>query len=206
MARYTGPSCRICRREGVKLFLKGDRCYTGKCSVSRREYAPGQHGQRRSKLSEYGLQLREKQKARKFYGILESQFRKYFDMAVRKKGVTGENLLQILETRFDNVVYRLGYANSRSEARQLLRHGHFKINGKKVDIPSLLVKPGDVIEVKEKSKEIPVIKEVAESSRIVPKWLEINKETLVGKVVELPTRDEVDLPVKEQYIVELYSK
>lgn len=206
MARYTGPSCRICRREGVKLFLKGDRCYTGKCSISRREYAPGQHGQRRSKLSEYGLQLREKQKARKFYGVLESQFRKYFEMAVRKKGVTGENLLQILETRFDNVVYRLGYANSRSEARQLVRHGHFKVNGKKVDIPSLLVKAGDVIEVKEKSREMPLIKEVAESSRIVPKWLEINTENLVGKVVELPTRDEVDLPVKEQYIIELYSK
>lgn len=206
MARYTGPSCRICRREGVKLFLKGDRCYTGKCSISRREYAPGQHGQRRSKLSEYGLQLREKQKARKFYGVLESQFRKYFEMAVRKKGVTGENLLQILETRFDNVVYRLGYANSRSEARQIVRHGHFKVNGKKVDIPSFLVKAGDVIEVKEKSREMPLIKEVAESSRIVPKWLEINTENLVGKVVELPTRDEVDLPVKEQYIIELYSK
>lgn len=206
MARYTGPSCRICRREGVKLFLKGDRCYTGKCSISRREYAPGQHGQRRSKLSEYGLQLREKQKARKFYGVLESQFRKYFEMAVRRKGVTGENLLQILETRFDNVVYRLGYASSRSEARQLVTHGHFKINGKKVDIPSLLVNAGDVVEVKEKSREIPLIKEIAESSRIVPKWLEINKETLVGKVVELPTRDEVDLPVKEQYIIELYSK
>ena len=206
MARYTGPSCRICRREGVKLFLKGDRCYTGKCSISRREYAPGQHGQRRSKLSEYGLQLREKQKARRFYGVLESQFRKYFEMAVRKKGVTGENLLQILETRFDNVVYRLGYANSRSEARQIVRHGHFKVNGKKVDIPSFLVKAGDVIEVKEKSREMPLIKEVAESSRIVPKWLEINTENLVGKVVELPTRDEVDLPVKEQYIIELYSK
>jgi small subunit ribosomal protein S4 len=206
MARYTGPSCRVCRREGVKLFLKGDRCYTGKCAVSRREYAPGQHGQQKKKLSEYGIQLREKQKARKFYGVLESQFRKYFDMAVKSKGITGEALLQILETRFDNTVFRLGYADSRAEARQLVRHGHFVINGKKVNIPSYLVKVGDVVDVKEKSKNVEAIKAVQESTRAIPKWLELNKETLTGKVTALPQREEIDLPVREHYIVELYSK
>jgi small subunit ribosomal protein S4 len=206
MARYTGPSCRVCRREGMKLFLKGDRCYTGKCALARREYAPGQHGQQRKKMSEYGLQLREKQKAKKFYGILEAQFRKYFDMAVNQKGITGENLLRILESRLDNVVYRLGYADSRAESRQLVRHAHFLVNGKKVNIPSYLVAPGDRVEVREKSKNIETIKAVAEMTRSVPKWLEINKETMVGQVVSLPTREEVDLPVKEHYIVELYSK
>lgn len=206
MARYTGPSCRVCRREGVKLFLKGDRCYTAKCGISRREYAPGQHGQQKKKQSEYGIQLREKQKARKFYGVLESQFRKYFDMAVKSKGITGEALLQILETRFDNTIFRLGYADSRASARQLVRHGHFAINGGKVNIPSYLVKVGDVIEVKEKSRSIESIKAVQESTRAIPKWLEINKETLIGKITALPQRDDIDLPVKEHYIVELYSK
>jgi small subunit ribosomal protein S4 len=206
MARYTGPSCRVCRREGVKLFLKGDRCYTGKCAITRREYAPGQHGQQRKKLSEYGIQLREKQKAKKFYGVLETQFRKYFELAVNKKGITGSNLLQILETRFDNVVYRLGYANSRAEARQLVRHGHFKVNGQKVNIPSYLVSAGDIIEVREKSRDIESIKSVEEVTRAIPKWLEIDKVTLVGKVLAIPAREEVDLPVKEHYIVELYSK
>jgi small subunit ribosomal protein S4 len=206
MARYIGPSCRICRREGVKLFLKGDRCFTGKCSFARREYAPGQHGQQKKKLSEYGIQLREKQKARKFYGVLESQFRKYFDMAVKSKGITGEALLQILETRFDNVIFRLGYASSRAEARQLVRHGHFKINGKKVNIPSVLLKVGDVIDVRERSRNIPIIKAIQTSVRALAKWLELNKETMVAKILSLPTREENDLPVKEHYIVELYSK
>lgn len=206
MARYTGPSCRICRREGTKLFLKGDRCYTDKCSVSKREYAPGQHGQQRKKVSEYGLQLREKQKTRKFYGVLESQFRKYFEMAVKRKGITGENLLQILETRLDNVVYRIGYANSRAEARQLVRHAHFLLNGKKVNIPSLLVSAGDVIEVREKSKDIPSIKAMGEVTRSIPKWLDVDTNSFTGKIVAMPTREEVDLPVKEHYIVELYSK
>lgn len=206
MARYTGPSCRVCRREGLKLFLKGDRCYTGKCAISRREYAPGQHGQAKKKQSEYGIQLREKQKTRKFYGILESQFRKYFDMAVKSKMITGEALLQILETRLDNAIFRLGYADSRSSARQLVRHGHFTINGSKVNIPSYLVKVGEVIDVREKSRGIESIKAVHESTRAVPKWLEMNKETLTGKVTSLPQRDDIDLPVKEHYIVELYSK
>lgn len=206
MARYTGPSCRICRREGTKLFLKGDRCYTDKCSVSKREYAPGQHGQQRKKVSEYGLQLREKQKTRKFYGVLESQFRKYFEMAVKRKGITGENLLQILETRLDNVVYRIGYANSRAEARQLVRHAHFLLNGKKVNIPSLLVSAGDVIEVREKSKDIPSIKAMGEVTRSIPKWLDVDTNSFTGKIVAMPSREEVDLPVKEHYIVELYSK
>jgi small subunit ribosomal protein S4 len=206
MARYTGPSCRVCRREGVKLYLKGDRCYTGKCSWSRREYAPGQHGQLRKKMSEYGIQLREKQKARKFYGVLESQFRNYFEQAVKSKGVTGQSLLQLLESRFDNMVFRLGLASSRPEARQLVRHGHFTINGKKVNIPSYLLKIGDVIAVKEKSRSIETIKAVQESTRTLPKWLELNKEDMVGKVLALPLREEIDLPVKEHYIIELYSK
>jgi small subunit ribosomal protein S4 len=206
MARYTGPSCRICRREGVKLYLKGDRCYTGKCSYSRREYAPGQHGQQRKKMSEYAVQLREKQKARKFYGVLESQFRNYFERAVKSKGVTGQALLQLLESRFDNMVFRMGFAASRPEARQLVRHGHFTINGKKVDIPSYLLKVGDSIAVKEKSRSVESIKAVQESTRALPKWLELNKDDLVGKVLALPLREEIDLPVREHYIIELYSK
>lgn len=208
MARYTGASCRLCRREGEKLFLKGERCYTNKCAVSRRTYAPGQHGQSRKKQSEYGLQLREKQKARRFYGILESQFRKYFEMATKRKGVTGENLLQILESRLDNVVYRLGLATSRPEARQLVRHGHFSVNGKKVNIPSYLLEPGDVIAVRDKFKDSPKLKEILDiaGGKTVPKWLEFDAENLVGKVVTLPAREDIDLPVSEHLIVELYSK
>lgn len=208
MARYTEASCRLCRREGEKLFLKGERCYTNKCSVSRRAYAPGQHGQQKKKLSEYGIQLREKQKARRFYGVLESQFRKYFEMAEKKKGITGENLLQILETRLDNIVYRLGLSTSRPEARQLVRHGHFTVNGKKVNIPSYLVNAGDVIAVREKSRTMPKIKEVIEvaGSKVIPQWLDFNAEDLTGKVVSLPTREEIDLQIKEHLIVELYSK
>lgn len=208
MARYTDASCRLCRREGEKLFLKGERCYTNKCAISRRAYAPGQHGQQRKKLSEYGIQLREKQKARRFYGILESQFRKYFEMAVSRKGITGENLLQILESRLDNAVYRLGLATSRPEARQLVRHGHFTVNGKKVNIPSYLLSVGDVVAVREKSKSSPKVKAINEiaGSKVIPQWLEFDPENLVGKVVALPAREEIDLPIKEHLIVELYSK
>ncbi len=208
MARYTDASCRLCRREGEKLFLKGERCYTNKCSVSKRAYAPGQHGQQRKKMSEYGLQLREKQKARRFYGILESQFRGYFAMAVKTKGVTGENLLQILESRLDNVVYRLGLGTSRPEARQLVRHGHFTVNGKKANIPSILLKPGDVVAVKDEFKSSEKIKSIIDiaGGKVVPKWLEFDAESLTGKVVSLPAREEIDLPIREHLIVELYSK
>lgn len=208
MARYTDASCRLCRREGEKLFLKGERCYTNKCSVTRRVYAPGQHGQQKKKLSEYGIQLREKQKARRFYGILEGQFRGYFGMAVQKKGITGENLLQILESRLDNVVYRLGLATSRPEARQLVRHGHFTVNGEKANIPSILLKPGDVVVVKDKFRNSPKSKSVNDiaGGKVVPKWLEFNSETLTGKVVSLPAREDIDLPIREHLIVELYSK
>lgn len=208
MARYTESDCRLCRREGEKLFLKGERCYTNKCAVARRAYAPGQHGQAKKKLSEYGVQLREKQKARRFYGILEGQFRKYFEMAVNKKGITGENLLQILETRLDNTVYRLGLGTSRPEARQLVRHGHFTVNGKRVNIPSYLLKVGDVISVAEKIKNSPKIKAVIDiaGSKVIPKWLDYNPDTLTGTVVALPSRDDIDLPIKEHLIVELYSK
>ncbi len=208
MARYKDEQCRICRREGQKLFLKGSRCYTDKCSVSRRNYAPGQHGQKKAKLSEYGTQLREKQKTKSFYGVGERQFRKYFEMASNKKGITGENLLQILESRLDNVVYRLGYGSSRPQARQLVNHGHFEVNGKKVDIASYLVKPGDVIAVRESKKDSAIIKANVEanSARPVPAWLEKNVEKLSGKVVTLASREDVDIPVEEHLIVELYSK
>jgi len=208
MARYTDAVCRLCRREGEKLFLKGERCYTNKCSVTRRVYAPGQHGQQKKKLSEYGLQLREKQKARRFYGVLESQFRRYFEMAVKRKGITGENLLQILESRLDNVVYRLGLATSRPEARQLVRHGHFTVNGQKVDIPSYLLKAGDVVAVRDKFKNSEKMKSIIEiaGGKVVPKWLEFDAENLTGKVVSLPEREDIDLPIKEHLIVELYSK
>ena len=208
MARYKDEQCRICRREGQKLFLKGSRCYTDKCSVSRRNYAPGQHGQKKAKLSEYGTQLREKQKTKSFYGVGEKQFRKYFEMASNKKGITGDNLLQILESRLDNVVYRLGYGSSRPQARQLVNHGHFEVNGKKVDIASYLVKPGDVIAVRESKKDSAIIKANVEanSSRPVPAWLEKNVEKLSGKVVTLASREDVDIPVEEHLIVELYSK
>lgn len=208
MARYTESVCRICRREGQKLFLKGDRCYTDKCAVSRRAYAPGQHGQGRRKLSEYGTQLREKQKVRRAYGILEGQFRHYFEMANKKEGVTGENLLTILESRLDNVVYRLGLAVSRPEARQLVSHAHFTVNGKKVNIPSYLVKPGDVIAVKETSRKSPKFEAILASteSRLVPKWLDMNRDTLEGKVIALAEREDIDMPIEEHMIVELYSK
>jgi len=208
MARYTGPVCRLCRREGLKLFLKGERCYTDKCGIQRRAYAPGQHGQGRKKMSEYGMQLREKQKCRRYYGVLESQFEKYFEMANKKVGVTGENLLTILESRLDNVVYRLGFGTSRPEARQLVTHGHFTINGKKVDIPSYLVKPGEVITVKEASRGSEKIKAVLEAtaSKAVPKWLDLDRNTLSAKVVALADREDIDLPLEEHLIVELYSK
>ena len=208
MARYTDAVCRLCRREGQKLFLKGERCYSDKCAIARREYAPGQHGQGRKKLSGYGLQLREKQKARRYYGVLEGQFRHYFELANKKSGVTGDNLLAILESRLDNVVYRLGFGTSRPEARQLVRHGHFTVNGKKVNIPSYLVKVGDVIAIKEESKSSEKIKNVVEitASRVVPKWLDLDNNTLTGKVVAVAEREDIDLPLEEHLIVELYSK
>ena len=208
MARYKDEQCRICRREGQKLFLKGSRCYTDKCSISRRNYAPGQHGQRRTKLSEYGTQLREKQKTKSYYGVAEKQFRKYFEMASNKKGITGTILLQILESRLDNVVYRLGYGSSRAQARQLVNHGQFEVNGKKVDIASYLVKPGDVVAVRESKKDNATIKANAEenAAKPVPEWLEKNNETLSGKVVRLASREDIDIPIEEHLIVELYSK
>ena len=208
MARYTDAVCRLCRREGQKLFLKGDRCYTDKCAADRRPYPPGQHGQGRAKTSEYGLQLREKQKAKRYYGILENQFRGYFDMASKKKGKTGENLLAILETRLDNTIYRLGFAMSRAEARQMVLHGHFLINGRKVNIPSFLVKPGMIITMKEKSRSLDKFKAVTEANefRHPPKWLEYDANALVAKVAAVPTREDIDLPIEEQLIVELYSK
>lgn len=208
MARYTGAVCKLCRREGKKLFLKGDRCYTGKCAFERRSYAPGQHGQNRSKNSEYGLQLRAKQQARRYYGIQEGQFHKYFLMAERKAGVTGENLLRICESRLDNVVYTLGWASSRAEARQLVTHGHFEVNGKKVDIPSYLLKAGDTVSIKSKSKDSVKFKTVLEAnaSRPVPSWLDLNAEALSAKVVALPEREQIEVPVEEHLIVEFYSK
>lgn len=208
MARYTDAVCRLCRREGQKLFLKGARCYSDKCSVGKRQYAPGQHGQGRKKLSEYGIQLREKQKAKRYYGVLESQFEKYFDMASNKKGITGENLFQILESRLDNVVYRLGFALSRPEARQLVRHGHFTVDGHKVNIPSYLVKPGAVITIKENSRSLPKMKAILEQTdgKVIPKWLDLDRNTLQAKVVNLCDREDIDLDVQEHLIVELYSK
>ncbi|MDO4742544.1 MAG: 30S ribosomal protein S4 [bacterium] len=208
MARYTGAVCRLCRREGQKLFLKGERCYSDKCSVGRRAYAPGQHGQGRKKSSEYGLQLRAKQKARRFYGVSESKFLNYFEIAERKAGVTGENLLRILESRLDNFVYRVGFASSRPEARQLVCHGHFEVNGKRVDIPSYLLKAGDVVTVCEKSRSSEKIKAVVEANagRPVPEWSSVNRDAFEAKVINLPERDAIDAPVEEQLIVEYYSK
>ena len=208
MSRYTGPVCKECRREGKKLFLKGDRCYTGKCAIERRAYAPGQHGQNRSKNSEYGLQLRAKQAARRYYGIQEGQFHKYFLMAERKTGMTGENLLRICESRLDNVVYTLGWASSRAEARQLVTHGHFVVNGSKVDIPSYLLKAGDTVSIKAKSRDSVKIKTVLEAnaSRPVPTWLSLDANNLEAKVVALPEREQIDTPVEEHLIVEFYSK
>ncbi len=208
MARYKDEQCRICRREGQKLFLKGSRCYSDKCSISRRNYAPGQNGQKKKKLSEYGTQLREKQKTKSYYGVGEKQFRKYFAMASNKKGITGENLLQILESRLDNVVYKLGFGSSRAQARMLVTHGHFDVNGKKVNIPSYLVKAGDVISVREIKKESGAIKASIEQNgaKPVPTWLEKDENALSGKVVRLASREDVDLPIEEHLIVELYSK
>ncbi len=208
MARYKDEQCRICRREGQKLFLKGCRCYSDKCSVTRRNYAPGQHGQKRTKLSEYGTQLREKQKTRSFYGVGEKQFRTYFEMASNKKGITGTNLLQILESRLDNIVYRLGFGASRAQARQLVTHGNIEVNGRKVNIASYLVKPGDVVAIREIRKDNPVVKANIEngSTRPVPEWLELDSEKLSGKVIRLVNREEIDLPVEEHLIVELYNK
>ncbi len=208
MARYTDASCRLCRREGQKLFLKGTRCYTDKCAVARRAQAPGQHGAKKKKLSEYGVQLREKQKAKVFYGVLEGQFRKYFEMASNKKGITGENLLQLLELRLDNVVYRMGLATSRAEARQIVRHGHITVNGGKVNIPSYLVEKDDVIAVCEASQNDEKFKTIMEQTagRNVPAWMEFNAEQKKATVVELPKREDIDLPVQEHLIVELYSK
>lgn len=206
MARYTGPSCRLCRREGEKLFLKGDRCYSDKCALSRRESAPGQHGARRGKLSGYGIQLREKQKVKRYYGLLEKQFRDTYDKAESMSGVTGENLLSLLERRFDNVVYRLGYGSSRKEARQLVTHGHFMINGKKANIPSIRLNVGDVIAVTEKSNSSVKFKELAEKAATTPKWLEGNVDKFEGKLIALPVREDIDLPIEEHLIIELYSK
>jgi len=208
MARYTEAQCRLCRREGAKLYLKGDRCYSGKCAVDRKSNPPGMHRQSRKKVSEYGVQLREKQKTRRIYGVLEKQFRNYFEKAERQQGITGENLLRLLERRLDNIVYRLGLGSSRVEARQLVRHGHFTVNGRKVNIPSFLTRIGDVIEVREKSKESPKIKEMIEraAEKAPPAWLEYEPEPARGRVIALPARDQIDAPVQEHLIVELYSR
>ena len=208
MARYTGAVCRLCRREGKKLFLKGERCYSDKCSVGIRAYAPGQHGQGRKKSSEYGLQLRAKQTARRFYGVQENQFHHYFEIAERKTGITGDNLLKILESRLDNVVYRVGFAYSRAEARQLVGHGHFEVNGKRVDIASYLLKAGDVITICEKARGLEKIKAVLEanSARPVPTWIDVNRDEFSAKIINLPNRDQIEAPVEEQLIVEFYSR
>ena len=206
MARYTDANCKLCRREGQKLFLKGERCYSTKCAIERRNYAPGQHGQSRKKQSDYAMQLREKQKAKRFYGVPEVQFRNLFDKAAKKQGKTGDSLLILLETRLDNVVFRLGFAASRKEARQLVTHGHFTINGKKANIPSMEVKAGDVIKVKEKSTSSPKFKEIKEMSITVPSWMSVDVDKLEGKVIAMPRREEIDTPIAEHLIVELYSK
>ena len=209
MARYSEAACRLCRRENVKLFLKGDRCYTDKCAFERRSYPPGQHGQRRGrKISDYGIQLREKQKVKRIYGVLEKQFRKYYTRADRQKGITGTNLLILLERRLDNIVYRMGFASSRNQARQLVRHNHFTVNGRKVNIPSYQVKIGDVIEVREKSRKSPFILEAMETvvRREMPSWLEVDGSNFSGIVKEFPNREELTMPINEQLIVELYSK
>ncbi|MDR1692806.1 MAG: 30S ribosomal protein S4 [Oscillospiraceae bacterium] len=208
MARYTDAVCRQCRREGVKMFLKGDRCYSEKCAADRRAYAPGQHGQGRKKPSEYGTQLREKQKARRHYGVLERQFGLYFNMATGMSGQTGDNLLSLLERRLDNIVYRLGFAMSRAEARQMVNHGHITVNGRRVNIPSFLVKPGMTVALKQKSRSIERFKNVAEqnATRPVPQWLSLDSANAQASVVALPTREDIDLPIEEHLIVELYSK
>ena len=208
MARYTGSVCRLCRREGTKLFLKGDRCLSGKCAVEKRPTVPGQHGNGRKQVKDYGLQLREKQKAKRYYGVLEKQFAGYFEKADKTEGVTGENLLSLLERRLDNVVYRIGLADSRKEARQLVTHGHFRLNGKKVNIPSMIVRAGDVITLREASRSSEKFKALIEAldTRITPKWIELDKGQVVAKIAALPQREDVDFPFEEHLIVELYSK
>ena len=208
MARYTGPACKLCRREGKKLYLKGERCTSGKCALDRRSTAPGQHGAAKKKMGEYGIQLREKQVTRRYYGVLERQFKNYYEEAARKEGMTGENLLVLLERRLDNVVFRMGLAESHKEARQLVLHAHFTLNGKKVNIPSILVKPGDVISVKASSRDSVKFKALAEAleTKTAPKWLDVDKTNATAKVVAIPTREDVDFPFEEQLIIELYSK
>ncbi len=208
MARYTGPVCRLCRRENMKLYLKGERCYSDKCAYERRSYAPGQHGRLRSKMSDYGIRLREKQKLKRMYGLNEKQFKRYFKEADRQKGVTGTNFLILLERRLDNTVYRLGFAQSRAQARQLVRHGHILVNGRRVDIPSYLLKPGDVISIREKSRQLALVNEALEAvpRRGVPSWLELKKDEYEGVFKNYPTREEMNIPVQEQLIVEFYSK
>lgn len=208
MARYRESVCRLCRREGLKIFLKGERCYTDKCAIERRNYPPGQHGQGRIKFSEYSLQLREKQKLKRMYGLLEGQFRQLFEKADRAKGITGENLMVMLERRLDNMVYRLGFANSRVEARQLVRHGHFLVNGRKLDIPSALVTAGDVITVRDSSRKVARVQEALELSqrRGVPEWLEVDRPNFTGRIRALPARSDLTMPINEKLVVELYSK
>jgi small subunit ribosomal protein S4 len=208
VARYTDSVCRLCRREAIKLYLKGERCYTDKCAIERRNYPPGDHGQKRPKFSEYALQLREKQKVKRMYGVLEGQFRRYFTMAERSRGITGEILLQLLERRLDNMIYRMGFSTSRSEARQLVRHGHFLVNGHKVNIPSALLKAGDVVTVRERSKAVTRLQEALAQAehRGAPDWVEVNKEGFSARVKTLPTRAELTMPINEKLIVELYSK
>ncbi len=208
MARYTAASCRLCRREGLKLFLKGERCYTDKCAIERRNYPPGEHGQARPKFSEYSIQLREKQKLRRIYGVLEAQFRRYFQLADKSKGVTGETLLQLLERRLDNIAYRLGFSTSRAEARQLVRHCHFRVNGRKVNVPSFLVRPGDVVSVRDRSRNIARIQEAMELAqrRGVPDWLQLDPVAFAGTVKALPQRADLTMPINEKLVVELYSK
>lgn len=210
MSRYIGPSCRLCKAEGIKLFLKADRCYTAKCPITKREGATvrGKRGRPRAKVSEYGIRLREKQKLRRFYGMTETQFKRFFEIANKQKGQTGHNFLGLLERRLDNVVYRLGFGNSRKQARQLVLHGHFRVNGKRVDIPSYLVDVGDVVAVMEKSRDIALIKENAEvaGAKKAPEWLELNSEKIEGKVLSLPAREQIDAPVTEQLVVEFYAR
>jgi len=206
VARYTGPSCKLCRREGMKLFLKGERCLTEKCAIERRSYPPGEHGRGRIKQSQYLLQLREKQKARRYYGLLERQFRNYYEKAARGSGVSGENLLRLLETRLDNVIYRLGFAASRSQARQLVRHGHFQVNGRRVNIPSFQVKPNDIVMIKTGSPAEQVVRDATDLTASVAPWLQADHDGLTGKILKLPDREDIDTPVQESLIVELYSK
>ena len=206
MAKLIGPSCRQCRREGCKLFLKGDRCTSKKCAFERRQSLPGQHGAARKRVTEYGLQLREKQKVKRAYGILEKQFRKYYEEAERMKGVTGENMLSLIERRLDNVVYRMGIGASRSECRQIVNHGHITVNGRRVNIPSFIVKPGDIIAIKENKRDLQMFKDLKGMKIIMPKWLEFNSEKLEGKILALPSREDIDLNIKEHLIIELYSR